>query len=178
MSADPAEPRFRSVLKRARSRLPKQVRIENPVLAYLACGFAATAIVALLSCGVILAIRSIQVPNILDLLIFFVSGTFAWIAISVGGILVAWPFIASATWIGRGLRVESFAYYFVAGGVTMAGLVFSVFGTPEIPDPNFFGANTFSWAVGPACGASWGGCWWLIHRRWKVRRTTDPEIFA
>jgi hypothetical protein len=96
---------------------------------------------------------------------FIVSGTATWVAVSVGGALIAWPFVAVATWIGRRAHIESFAYYVVSGGLTMAILLYLIFGLPRAPEPGDFDDTRLIWFVGVSCGASWGGCWWHIHRR-------------
>jgi hypothetical protein len=162
-------------LGREGRRLTLQLKIEDAVLAYMASGFAATALVAIPWCGLILANASLRPTNQVDLASFIVGGTFTWIAISIAGLLVAWPFVTLSTFVGKRFAMESLLYYAASGGITMALLVFLVFGVPRATS---FGSVMAAWLIAPPCGASWGGCWWLIHRRWKIGRPPDAGIFA
>ena len=170
--------KFVAVANRVREQLTTRLRIDKPLAAHTACAFTATAIVAFIGFLLALSGLAFRDPVYFDLATFIVSGTFAWFGISIGGFVVAWPFVATATWVGKRFQIESFGYYVVSGGLTMSIPTFALFGAPQFGDPNLVNTSLEAWLIGPPCGASWGGCWWWIHRRWLAHRPPDPSIFA
>lgn len=158
---------FLSTLNRPPGRLFARLRIDRPLDAYALCGIAATATVA----AVHVAVMAWNLTRLggwpeFDWPDYVLSGTLIWAAITIAGLVVAGPFVAAATWLGRRFGFESALYYAATGAISASALVLLLLGPPR---PGDFDTALAGWLIVPPCAAAWGAAWWYLHRRWQAR---------
>jgi hypothetical protein len=140
-------------------------RIELPVHAYLAGCLASTFVAAIL-----ILVQICWVPRLRDswpqygLADFAIAGIAPWLLTATVGAIVAAPFVAAATLVGKRLRLESAPYYVSAGLLSVAALILPIFG---IPPPNDLVVPTLVREFALVSAGLWGASWWYLHRRWQ-----------
>jgi hypothetical protein len=151
------------------------LQIDEPIVAYLVSGIIGTIVV--LGVGAVTRFASDGTVQLHDAGVMAYMGQVIviWTIFTAAVLVVAAPFVPLATWIGARLRIESVAYYGVAGGLIMTTLLYTLLGPPHRLRPQEFGFMMGLWPMGPPCAAMFGMAWWYLHRRWKSESGYAPR---